>query len=70
MSSDNLIPITAAEVGIPATSFEVQTNICYFVADNDRNPLTIETFLPKELASAALQASQIQVDCQKSIRSD
>jgi len=64
-----LQPIAPQQLGIDLANYEIATNIIYFVADTDANPLTPESFLPSELTSATLQASQIQVDCQKGIRS-
>ena len=67
VSNGQLIPVTAAQIGIPEAVYQVAGNICYFVADQDLNPLTPESFLPAALSNSNLQASQIQVDCQKSI---
>ncbi|MBN2491760.1 MAG: Ig-like domain-containing protein [Planctomycetes bacterium] len=65
----NLTPISLAELGISAANYQAATHVVYFIADKDRNPLTPDSFLPSELAAAGLQASQILVDCQTSLRS-
>ena len=64
----SLMPIAFADLGIGKANYQVATNVVYFIADTDQNPLTPESFLPSDLSSATLKASQIQVDCQTSLR--
>jgi len=64
-----LQPVLPERLRIALADYAVATNVVYFVADSDGNPETVEGFLPPELASASLRASQIQVDCQSSIKS-
>ena len=66
---NQLIQVTAKDVGISEANFRAQTNVAFFVADTDKNPRTTESFLPSALASAGLQASQIQLDCQTTVKS-
>jgi hypothetical protein len=66
---DQMISITAQDVGINDANYKAQTNVIYFVADKDKNPKSADSFLPSALNTATLKASQIQLDCQTMIKS-
>jgi len=66
---NQLISVTSQDVGIGAANYRAQTNVVFFVADTDKNPKSADSFLPSALKTAALQASQIQLDCQVTLKS-